>query len=103
MKSNRNFCFSFLFCFASMLFLWLPYASAKRLAITELTYQHLSGNSYRFHCVYYMYCDGLVAPVSLTMNAASTSCGVNLTYALNMVDPSGTEITKHCDLVTSMC
>src|SRR6185503_8189597 len=79
------------------------FVSAKRLATTELTYQHISGNTYRFRCSYYMLCHGMNAPPTLSMNAHSTICGVDLSYTLPRLDESGTEVTKHCPFVTSHC
>ncbi len=69
----------------------------------ELTYTHLTGNTYLIHCTFYRDCFGIAAPTSLIVNISSTQCGINQNITLAVLPGSGQEITILCPGSFSTC
>ena len=80
-----------------------PAAFASHVAGASITYLHLGGNMYRLHFAFYRDCTGITAPASVTVQASSISCGASLTYALNPLPGTGTELSHLCPGAFSNC
>ncbi len=76
---------------------------AKRDATADLTYTHISGNLYRFHCTYYRDCLGIPAPTFITMTLSSVQRGINQNITLNQLPISAVVITNNCPSSVSVC
>jgi len=71
------------------------------VAGSELSYQHLSADSFRFRYIYYKFCDGNPGPTTMDLHALSASCGISQTYTMTRV--GGNEITNICPTVQTNC
>lgn len=78
-------------------------AKATHSSGADLQYTWISGNTYRVVVSFYRDCAGVAAPTSISLNAASTSCGRNQNYTLSLDAASGNEITFPCRTVITKC
>jgi gliding motility-associated-like protein len=78
-------------------------AYASHAQGSDLTYQCLGGNQYRFTLKFYRDCSGVNAPNTVTVNARSTTCNQNFNITLNQIANTGQEVTPVCPNVTTTC
>lgn len=77
--------------------------SATHSQGSDISYTCLGGNQYLLSLSFYRDCSGINAPNTVTVNAASTSCGENLNVTLNRVAGTGQEITTICPTMATTC
>ena len=68
----------------------------------DLTYECVGPNMYRVRYTLYRDCAGIGAPTSVTVRYASISCGINLTFTLNLVPGSQTEVSPLCPSMVNL-
>ena len=92
----------FFFLFAQVI---LPdrNAYATHAAGADLQYTWITGRTYLVTVSFYRDCNGVAAPPSISLNARSSSCGLNQDYTLNVAAGSGQEITFPCFSVQTKC
>lgn len=78
-------------------------AEATHAMGVDISYTHISGNTYKFTVTFYRDCAGVTAPAAVTLNLASGTC-TNTTLTLTQVGP-GVEVSPLCpsELPNSTC
>jgi Secretion system C-terminal sorting domain len=101
MKQFFHFKTLWLALFVAAFFAAPQSAHATHALGADLSYTHLTGNTYRFTLVFYRDCAGIAAPA--TFPASVNGCGnATQTFTLTQVG-LGTEITPVCATQTSTC
>jgi hypothetical protein len=97
---TKFYCLVFLF-FAELIF---PTPSkATHTAGAEVSYTHLTGSMYKLRVVLYRDCFGIPAPLTVSVNAHSDSCGSNTDYVLDQIAGTGNEISHPCPTSQTTC
>ena len=78
-------------------------ASATHINGADISYKWISGNTFELSLTLYRDCSGIAAPLSVSANCKSVSCGYNLNATLNRISGTGQEITFTCDSAASTC
>src|SRR6185503_18101162 len=74
----------------------LPAVYASHSAGGNITFTHVSGNTYVVHVAFYRDCVGIAAPGNVPLNISSNSCGLSLSATANPLVGTGQEITYPC-------
>ncbi|MFM9050896.1 MAG: PKD domain-containing protein, partial [Bacteroidota bacterium] len=86
-----------------MLILSSEESKASHAMGADLTYEHISGNTYRITFSFYRFCDGIFPPSSFTVTATS-SCYPTTTINIPCINfNTPTEISPVCSTAQSTC
>jgi len=91
--------------FIIILFSLAPFqnVNASHAVAADLTYVWLGGNNYQARLYFYRDCSGINVPNSITLNASSTSCGLNQNFTMTLSSSAGVEIPPICIIGLSTC
>ena len=78
-------------------------ANATHINGADISYKWISGNTYELRLSLYRDCSGIAAPLNVSINYRSVSCGYNLNTTLSRIPGTGNEITFLCDQALSTC
>ncbi len=86
------------FSWVLLLTFYLPFVShqaeASHAVGTDISYECLGGNQYRFTLNFYRDCDGAIAPASIPLDITSASCNISTSTTLSKV--SNQEVSQIC-------
>ncbi|MDQ3047992.1 MAG: PKD domain-containing protein [Bacteroidota bacterium] len=87
-----------------MLFLSITYTvKASHVQGGNITYACLGGNQFEVTLALYRDCAGVAAPVSVTINRRSITCGINANFVLTKIAGTGIEVTPLCPGSATQC
>ncbi len=69
----------------------------------NITYTCLGGNQFEVTLALYRDCAGVAAPVSVSINRKSISCGINANFTLTKIAGTGIEVTPICPTSATQC
>lgn len=78
-------------------------ANATHMSGTDLTYTHVSGNTYKFTLKFYRDCSGSQAPQTANILMNAPSCGISQTFTLTRIAGTGQEISTACATAATTC
>ncbi len=109
MTTNYNYIsrqaqFLKLFLIAALAFtLGTQNSYATHAAGGNITYTHVSGNTYTLHLTFYRDCIGIPITLPIIVNVSSASCAQNATVQLDPIPGTGQEITHPCPGHSTTC
>jgi hypothetical protein len=62
----------------------------------DLTYNHVSGNTFQFRLAYYRDCSGIPGPGSVFLNITSASCGISTNLSMPLLGGAPIEVSPLC-------
>jgi len=89
---------------ALMLFIGIAKTiNASHVQGGNITYTCLGGNQFEVTLALYRDCAGVAAPISVSINRRSITCGVNANFVLTKIAGTGIEVTPICPTTATQC